>query len=67
LLRSKLPKIEPHVKLFFEKFRASVCVQQVFRGIATGKDLEPHGITLKGCAELRDSLAMRMIQRLGDS
>ena len=55
------------MEFFFEEFGAAVGVYEVFGGVAVGGDAQADGATLEGGAQIRDALAVGVIQRFGDA
>ena len=62
-----MPEKRPHVKFFFKKFGAAICVAQIFRGVAARVDLHADCAALKSGIDIGDALAMRMIERFRDA
>ena len=67
MLRPNGPKIQAHVKFLFKQFSAAICVANIFGGVAAGPEMEADGAALEFCANLRDALAVRMIEAFGDT
>ena len=65
--RCGLAKEQTHVKFFFEEIGAAVGVAQIFRSVAAGFYLQAHGAALEGGLNIGDTLAMRVIEALGDA
>ena len=50
------------MELLFEKFGAAIGVAQVFGGVALRGYLKSDGATLERCAQIRDALAVGVIE-----
>lgn len=54
------------MEFFLKKFRAAVCVQQVFRRVAPRGHLQAHRSALKRRVHLHHPLTVRMVQSFGN-
>ena len=54
------------MKFFLEQFRAAIRVAQILRRVAPRNNLQSNGAALKRRIQIRDPLAMRMIERFGN-
>ena len=61
------PEIQAYVKFLFKQFGAAIRVANIFCGVSTRPQLKPDGAALKFCANLRNALAVGMIEAFGDT
>jgi len=55
------------VKFLFKQFGAAIRVANIFGGVAARPEMEADGAALEFRANLRDALAVRMIEAFGDT
>ena len=60
-------EVEVGVEFALEEIRAAFGVADVFPGVAAGAELDGYGAALEGCAEILDSLAMGVVESLGNA
>ena len=67
MLRPNGSEIQAHVKFLFKQFGAAICVANIFGGVAARPEMEADGAALEFGANLRDALAVGMVEALSDT